>query len=72
MSSGLLDSLYSLCEGVVVSVAFWEKFSSGLQGSRVWWRLHLALGELEGPLVGHMLGLSADRLRGEGVHPVTK
>lgn len=66
----------SLCEGVVVRVVFCcgcgEKFGSGHQVSRVWWRLGLTLRELEGPLAGHLLRLSDDGLSGEGVHPVTK
>lgn len=63
-------------EGVVVSVASWrycgEKFRRGLQAGGVWWRLRLALRELEGPLVGHLLGLRVGALAGEGVHPVTE
>lgn len=69
--------LLSLCKSVVVRVVSrrgrGEEFAAGHQAGGVWRRLGLALRELEGPLVGHLLsGLGVVSLSRERVHPVTK
>lgn len=59
---------HSLCKCIVVNVTFWcrcgEKVSGGHQ-ARARRRLRLGLGELEWPLVGHLLGLRVVWLSGE-------
>lgn len=66
---------HSLCKGVVVYVAFWCRFGEEVDcghqaGMRR--RLGLVLRELEGPQVGHLLGLHVRRLLGERLHTITK
>lgn len=72
----MLCVCHSLREGVVVSVALrygcGEELGRGHQARGAWWRLRLALGELQGPLVGHLLDLRTDRLGRERVHLVSK
>lgn len=64
-SSSVSRCLDSLSEGVVVAVVFWcrrgEKISIGL-----------AVGELERPLVGHVLGVLVGWIGGELVHTVSE
>lgn len=59
----------SLCKSVVVGVAFWccrgEKI-------RVWRSFRLGVGELEWPLIGHMLGVLVGWIGGELVPAVTE
>lgn len=66
--------LDSLRKGIVVPVIFWRgccEILSGGHRARVWWRLRLAVWELEWPLVGHMLRLRVGWFGGE-VHAISK
>lgn len=61
--------LDSLCKSVVVGVAFWCRRSEKIRVRR---SFGLAVGELEWPLIGHVLGVLVGWIGGERVPTVTK
>lgn len=61
--------LDSLCKSIVVGVAFWCRRGDKIRVRR---SFGLAVGELEWPLVGHVLGVLVGWIVGERVPMVTE
>lgn len=59
----------SLCKGVVVAVVFWCRRAEKVRVQR---GVGLAVGELERPLVGHVLGVLVGGIGGKLIHPVSE